>query len=135
MLVASMALDANAEQRWYKPEHAEIGRQLFDAHCASCHGTGATGAEDWQKRAANGLMRAPPLNGTAHAWHHPLVDLYGQIMRGSPAGVGDMPAFQGSLSQGEALATIAYFQSLWPDEIYDAWDRMDKAARRKRSGN
>jgi mono/diheme cytochrome c family protein len=132
-IISSMVLHENAESRWYEPEHAEIGRQLFEVHCASCHRSGAAGAIDWQKPDDKGLTRPPPLNGTAHAWHHPLADLYRQIMRGSPPGVGNMPGFRGSLSRGEALAIIAYFQSLWTDEIYRAWERMDKAARRERS--
>jgi mono/diheme cytochrome c family protein len=133
-IVFSVACHADAQDRWYKPGHADVGRELFDTHCASCHQSGATGAPDWQERDENGLARPPPLNGTAHAWHHPLADLYRQIMRGSAPDVGNMPSFVGVLSQGEALAIIAYFQSLWSDEIYRAWQRMDEAARRKRSG-
>lgn len=124
------ASGADAEPRWYKPAHTEIGRDLFDTHCAACHGTAAVGAPDWRQPDANGLSRPPPLNGTAHAWHHPLAVLYQQIMHGSAPGVGNMPAFQDVLARGQVLAIISYFQSLWPDEIYRAWQRMDQAARK-----
>ena len=32
-----------------------------------------------------------------------------------------MPAFGSALNQDEAREVIAYFQSLWPDEIYARW--------------
>ncbi len=121
--------EPDSKPRWYKPAHTEIGRGLFDSHCASCHGVGAVGAPNWRQPDVTGLYRPPPLNGTAHAWHHPLTVLYEQVMRGSAPGVGNMPAFRGTLARGEVLAIIAYFQSLWPDEIYHAWQRMDEAAR------
>ena len=121
------------ERRWYKPLHAEAGRGLFDTHCAACHGVAAVGDPNWREPDPNGLTRPPPLNGTAHAWHHPLAALYEQISRGSAPGVGNMPAFKNLLGRGEVLAVIAYFQSLWPDEIYQAWQRMDAAARDKGS--
>lgn len=134
LLVMSGASAAEPAARWYKPAHAELGAPLFDAHCAACHGTAAVGDPRWRERDANGLLRAPPLNGSAHAWHHPLSDLYRQIMRGSAPGVGNMPPFQGVLSRGQALAIIAYFQSLWPDELYQAWQRMDEAAKQQGAG-
>ena len=130
---AAVASDADLVPRWYKPAHAEIGRSLFDIHCASCHGVGAVGDPNWRQRDAGGLYRPPPLNGTAHAWHHPLAVLYKQVMRGSTPGVGNMPAFKEVLSRGEVLAIIAYFQSLWSDEIYSAWRRMDEAAKKRGS--
>lgn len=128
-----LASAADSKPRWYKAAHAEIGRGLFDTHCASCHGLGAVGDPNWRQPNVDGLLRPPPLNGTAHAWHHPLAVLYEQIMRGSARGVGNMPAFQNVLTRGEVLAIVSYFQSLWSDEIYQAWHRMDEAARNQGS--
>jgi mono/diheme cytochrome c family protein len=88
------------------------------------------GNPDWRQRDADGLLPPPPLNGTAHSWHHPLAVLYKQIMEGSAPGVGNMPAMKDTLSRGEALAVIAYFQSLWPDEIYQAWHQVDESSRK-----
>ena len=130
---AVVASDADLQPRWYQPAHSEIGRKLFETHCAACHGVGAVGDPNWRQPDSSGLSRPPPLNGTAHAWHHPLAVLYKQVMRGSAPGVGNMPAFEDVLSRGEVLAIIAYFQSLWSDEIYRAWQRMDEAAKTRGS--
>lgn len=119
-----------AAERWYKPAHAQIGKRLYDQHCAVCHQPDGRGAPDWRETDANGLLPPPPLNGTAHTWHHPLAVLYRQIMRGSAPGVGNMPPFKDTLSQPEALAIIAYLQSLWSDEVYDAWERTDRLSKR-----
>ena len=32
-----------------------------------------------------------------------------------------MPTFQGKLTDEEIINVIAWFQSLWPDEIYAQW--------------
>jgi mono/diheme cytochrome c family protein len=53
-------------------------------------------------------------------------DLVSVIQNGTP---GNMPAWRGKLSIDDTKAVIAWFQSLWPLEIYAAWDRMDRAAR------
>jgi len=129
LLLVALPFAVQAGERWYRPAHAAIGKQLYAEHCAGCHRPDASGDPDWRQPDAQGLLPPPPLNGTAHSWHHPLAVLYRQIMRGSAPGVGDMPSFQGKLSQGEALAIIAWFQSLWPDEIYAAWQRTDQAAK------
>jgi mono/diheme cytochrome c family protein len=133
MLIAAHAAANQTAQRWFEPAHVDIGQRLYDAHCASCHMPGAAGDPDWREPNEQGLLRPPPLNGTAHAWHHPLPVLYRHIMRGSPAGIGNMPAFVGTLSREQALVIIAYFQSLWPDEVYTAWQRMDAASRKAES--
>ena len=112
--------------RWYGPEEVELGRQLFAQHCARCHGSGAQGAANWQKPGPDGTNPPPPLNGTGHAWHHPLRDLVDVIQNGTP---GNMPAWRGKLSIEETSAVIAWFQSLWPAEIAAAWQRMDRVAR------
>ena len=129
-LLLAVTLPLQAAERWYQPAHAAIGKQLYDTHCASCHRPGAVGDAEWRQRDVNGLLPPPPLNGTAHAWHHPLSVLYKQIMEGSAPGVGSMPPMKEKLSRGEALAVIAYFQSLWTDEIYEAWRQIDASARK-----
>lgn len=122
-------------QRWYPAEVLDTGRALYVESCSSCHGMQGEGAPDWRKRGPDGKWPPPPLNGTGHAWHHPLPVLYRVIMQGSPAGSGNMPAWQGKLSREEVLAIIAWFQSQWPDELYAAWARRDAQYRSERQGS
>lgn len=122
---------ADGPGRWYEPRHAAAGAPLYARHCAACHGDDGRGAPEWQHRDADGYFPAPPLNGTGHAWHHPLDQLYAMIHDGIPPGEGRMPAWRDRLSRGEILAVIAWFQSWWPEEIYRAWARMDEAAAKR----
>ena len=113
------------EGRWYTAEQVKTGGSVFQANCAVCHGAEAQGlAADWKLRTADGSFPPPPLNGTAHAWHHPRSVLVQQISRGGIPLGGKMPAFKGKLSDEEILAAIAYFQSFWPEHIYAQWQKM-----------
>ena len=123
LCVAAITEAPAAAQRWYEPEHAAAGAPLFQRHCATCHGAAAEGAAHWQRRGPDGRMPPPPLDGSAHAWHHPLKALVRTVAHGQ----GNMPGWGGVLSVAETLAIIAWFQSLWPDEIYLAWQRIDAA--------
>jgi mono/diheme cytochrome c family protein len=38
-----------------------------------------------------------------------------------------MPGWRGKLSDDEIEAVIAWMQSLWPDDRYEAWYRMEHA--------
>lgn len=118
---------AAASDRWYEPHHAAAGQAIYQQHCAVCHGSDAEGAPLWTVPGKDGFLPPPPLNGTGHAWHHPLRQLFSMIHDGSPGGQGRMPAWRGKLEDGEILAVIAWFQSRWPDEIYAAWARMDRS--------
>ena len=37
-----------------------------------------------------------------------------------------MPAWKGKLSEAEMAAIVAWFQSLWPQPVYDAWYEMQQ---------
>ena len=109
-------------QRIEDPALLAIGKQLFQNNCASCHGDRAQGVvKDWQKPGADGKYPAPPLNGTAHAWHHSISALAGTIQNGTIRLGGSMPAWNGKLSEDDTFAIIIWLTSLWPDEIYEAW--------------
>lgn len=111
--------------RWYSAAQRELGATVFAENCAECHGDGAQGTtEDWRERLADGSLPPPPLNGSAHAWHHPLPVLLQVINNGGAPFGGNMPAFQSVLSEEEKLGAIAYFQSFWSDEIYEQWQQM-----------
>lgn len=100
------------------------GEQVYRQHCARCHGTRGEGHPQWRTRNANGHFPPPPLDGSGHAWHHSIPVLRQMILDGSPPGQGDMPAWRGKLTDAEVEAVIAWFQSLWPDEVYGAWYEM-----------
>ena len=113
-------LEAMAEAgRWYSQPQVDTGSVVFANNCAQCHGDNAEGlVNDWRARLDDGSFPPPPLNGTAHAWHHPNSVLLQVINNGGAAFGGNMPAFENVLNEADKLAVIAYFQSYWNDEIY-----------------
>ena len=123
-LASSPAAGQQIEGRWYTEAYVAIGEPLYQQHCAACHGVKGQGlAEDWKKRLPDGSYPPPPLNGTAHTWHHSMSVLVRTIQRGGAEFGGKMPAFAGQLSTAEMLAIIAYLQNWWPEEIYQAWQQ------------
>lgn len=116
------AADAWPVRREYDPIALEAGQRLFRRNCALCHGWGAEGTvSDWQKRDANGKYPPPPLNGTAHAWHHPIPVLLRTLKEGTIPLGGSMPPWQEKLDDTQMLAIIQWITSLWPEDIYDLW--------------
>lgn len=113
--------ETTIDDRWYSKSQVNNGRIIYDKHCAECHGNNAQGTLEWKKTLADGSYPPPPLNGTAHAWHHPLSALESTINKGGIPLGGKMPAFDGKLSESETKEVIAFFQSHWKQEIYDAW--------------
>lgn len=108
------------------PELLALGKQVYQSHCASCHGENGEGAVNWRQPGADGRYPPPPLNGTGHEWHHSIAVLTQMITNGSPSGQGSMPAWGGKLSDREIRAVIAWFQSWWPDPVYAAWYDMQQ---------
>lgn len=106
------------------------GAKIYQAHCAACHGANAEGAPAWHRAGPDGKYPAPPLNGTGHDWHHPTSALKWTIREGTGKLGGNMPAWKDKLSDSDIEAVIAWFQSLWPEEVYKNWALMDAKARR-----
>tara|TARA_B110000444_G_scaffold260692_1_gene308715 strand:+ start:583 stop:1044 length:462 start_codon:yes stop_codon:yes gene_type:complete len=114
--------------RWYDGEQVVLGRDVFTQNCAVCHGAQAQGiVGDWREKLDDGSFPPPPLNGSAHAWHHPQEVLMRVIDHGGEALGGKMPAFIDVLDRDEKLSAIAYFQSFWSEEIYQQWMKMGGA--------
>ena len=111
--------------RWYTAAQVAEGSGLFQSHCSVCHGESAAATEDWRTTNDEGVYPPPSLNGTAHAWHHPMSVLEQTIAAGGVPLGGVMPGFRETLDDNEARATIAYFQSFWPDDIYERWDEIN----------
>ena len=112
---------AEAPERWYDSSRVESGGKVYAANCAVCHGALGEATPDWRRREPDGSFPPPPLDGTAHTWHHPFGILARQIKFGAPGGGGKMPTFQAKLTDEEIINVIAWFQSLWPDDIYAQW--------------
>ncbi|OGI49109.1 MAG: hypothetical protein A3B81_07475 [Candidatus Muproteobacteria bacterium RIFCSPHIGHO2_02_FULL_65_16] len=101
------------------------GAGLYQEHCAQCHGPEAQGHPDWQ---TPGVAAAPPLNGTGNDWKRKKYELVGTIKNGvirkrEPV----MPAWKGRLSDQEIEDIIAWFQALWPADVYENWRKANAA--------
>jgi mono/diheme cytochrome c family protein len=89
------------------------GLQIYQANCKSCHGIEAVGETySTEGLTTKGYLFAPALNGSMHGWHHTDQQLVQTILEGS-ARTSRMPAWKGSLSESDALSTIAYLKTLW----------------------
>lgn len=126
----SVANAQPAVERWYSREQVAIGNELFQSNCASCHKPDASGSPTWKTMDEQGKLPPPPLNGTAHTWHHPLSVLRRTVQRGGVPLGGSMPGFADKLSSSEIDATLAWVQTHWPDEIYAAWHKRNREASR-----
>ena len=100
-----------------------LGEKIYNKNCLSCHGPKGQGlAKDWKVKDENGNYPAPPLNGTAHTWHHSPEQLLYTINKGGVEMGGQMPAFEKGLTEEEKKALIEYMYSLWPKEIQEKYD-------------
>lgn len=105
----------------------ERGRIVYEKNCQVCHGHQGKGLPgDWRVRDADGFYPPPPLDDSAHAWHHPTAVLLEVIRDGSPAGEGKMPAWQGTLTEQDMQDVVVYIKSLWSDPVYRLWLKMER---------
>ena len=102
------------------PQQLELGQQLYNANCASCHGGTSGGSM---------MSIPPPHNANGHTWHHAdcqiidivlngpgeMSDMMRQMM-GAPEGVPRMPAFKGTLMEEEVVVILGYIKTWWTDE-------------------
>jgi mono/diheme cytochrome c family protein len=113
-----------------------LGQSVYAAQCARCHGGNLEGQPDWQERLANGRLPAPPHDASGHTWHHPDAQLFGITKHGlapyAPAGYqSDMPAFEGTLSDAQIAAVLAYIKGRWPADIRERQARINAQASRQ----
>lgn len=121
LLLALTAATAAAE-RVTDPEVLAAGERIFHTHCAECHGPRAEGlVEDWRKT-IDGKYPAPPLDGSAHAWHHSFSQLARVIRNGTADLGGSMPGWGDELSDEQIARTVHYLISLWPEDVRRAWE-------------
>lgn len=123
--IAGVALYSVNVQRSVARESAELdqrialGKTVYDASCASCHGAKLEGQPDWRNRRPDGRLPAPPHDASGHTWHHPDAQLLAIIRLGTAAVVGDgyesdMPGFADVLTDAESVAVLDYIKSTWP---------------------
>jgi len=133
LLLAACSDNAPDEEpvpgRWYTRTQVATGEPLYQLHCATCHAADGNATAQWRTPDAAGHYPPPPLNGTAHTWHHPLELLDSTIADGGIALGGVMPGFAATLPQDDRLAIIAWFQSLWSDDIYRRWQQIEERSR------
>jgi mono/diheme cytochrome c family protein len=103
-------------------ERLALGRQVYEANCATCHGAELEGEPDWRKRRADGTLPAPPHDATGHTWHHPDEQLFAITKQGTaafaPAGYKTtMMGYAEVLSDEEIRAALDYIKSRWPEDI------------------
>ncbi len=118
-------------KRWYSQLQVSRGGPLFQANCAACHKADASGTTDWKKLDANGKLPPPPLNGTAHTWHHPLTVLRRTVTNGGIPLGGTMPEFGSRLNPQQIDNILAWVQSHWSDQIYHTWNKRNSMAARR----
>ena len=110
--------------------HVRLGRQVYQATCAVCHGANAEGAINWMTPDTQGNQLSPPHDDSGHTWHHPDEVLFGITKNGlvapyAPPGYqSDMPGFGGTLSDAEIRAVLAYIASRWSSEVRKARAEM-----------
>ena len=117
--------------RWYNQTQVARGDPLFQANCASCHKSDASGTPNWKQANPDGKYPPPPLNGTAHAWHHPLSILRTNIRVGGVPLGGSMPGFGDKLNKTQIDDVLAWVQSHWSDEIYGLWHERNEQLKRQ----
>lgn len=98
-----------------------LGKTVYAARCAACHGANLQGQSDWQSRKADKKLPAPPHDASGHTWHHDddtLINItkFGFEKYTGPGYQTDMPRFAGVLSDDDVLAVLAYIKSTWPKE-------------------
>ncbi len=89
------------------------GEALFRENCVACHGERGVGErpEDMYGKDDFGFV-APPLDNSAHGWHHSDQGLVKSILDGSDRNE-RMISWKDTLSREDAESLVAYIKSLW----------------------
>jgi len=104
-------------------ESVTRGARLYQENCAQCHGPEAQGHPDWQN---HDIVAAPPLDGTGNEWKRKKSEFItivkdGIRRNGEPA----MPGWGDRLSDQEIEDIVAWFQALWPLDVYERWLKVN----------
>lgn len=127
-LVLMFASPALADHELLDRDVAQ-GEQLYQQHCASCHGANLEGQPNWRSPNRDGVLPAPPHDASGHTWHHDNALLFEYTKlggRGALAARGmkdfnsGMPAFEGILTNQEIWDILGYIRSTWPERAQEA---------------
>jgi len=119
---AVLAATARAgEGGFADPQQGGAGGAIYQAQCASCHGSRGEGAPDWQRPDGLGELPPPPHNCEGHTWKHADGMLYRIVQDGwrdpfNKTPRLTMPAFRQTLRPPEIRAVIDYLKTLWTPE-------------------
>ena len=120
------------------PQVLTQGRAIYQAQCAACHGARLEGQPNWRERDVAGRLPAPPHDASGHTWHHPDQVLFDIVKYGvaKAANLKDydsaMPAYEGTLSDGEIVAVLAWIRAQWPEGIREQQRQVDAASRARK---
>lgn len=120
--------NSNAQNHFFpilrdNPKQANIGKNLYETYCSSCHQANLSGQKNWKTELdKDGHRLAPPLNGTGHTWHHDDHTLFKIIKYGLTGLVknyeGKMVGFENNLKDDEIVSILVYIKTFWKDEVY-----------------
>ncbi|MBR9970644.1 c-type cytochrome [Magnetospirillum sulfuroxidans] len=113
------------------PTQVARGKAVYDRHCGQCHGLRLQGEPNWRTRLPSGELPAPPHDASGHTWHHAdeylfAVTKHGLARFAPPDYKTNMPSFVGKLSDDDIRASLAYIKSLWPVEIRQRQEGLNR---------
>lgn len=115
-----------------EPYIVELGKTIYVAQCASCHGANLEGEPNWRRPNADLTMPAPPHDGTGHTWHHTDEVLFRLTKYGLAKYLNqqnyksNMPVYEDVLTDDEIRAVLSYIKSRWSKEIRERHDQINK---------
>ncbi|WP_321449882.1 cytochrome c [uncultured Cohaesibacter sp.] len=124
----------SSSQGLLRPDNEAVvamGKEIYAAQCAACHGENLQGQPNWRETNEDGRLPAPPHDETGHTWHHADELLFG-ITKYGLAEIGNMPGYQTDmpiykdvLSDEEIMAVLSYIKSTWPAKIRRMHDQRN----------
>ena len=122
-ILLSLTTSAAADHNWDSRDIV-AGQSLYADNCAACHGANLEGQPNWRTPDANGVLPAPPHDGTGHTWHHDDELLFEYTKFGGAAALDNrgvsgfnsgMPAFDETITDDEIWDILAFIRSTWTE--------------------